>query len=241
MPNPYLTYALAALSFGLALAFFRVSDENSELSRTKIVVEMKLATAEEEAKSFREKYTAEAKAREFAEAAQTLAETSERAIRSQLAHETKARQAAEKGLEEAEHSRQSVEAALSATQEEVRVLNTKLVEASAAKEQAERKTDAAKDKGEAAAADAKESVGPGADATPAVAPTGAMTAGSWPVASGPGGLSSGFSKQPASRKLKCVASVGKLRAERQQMCNGAFSGPFLFRACASNAGVFFPE
>ena len=124
MPSPYLTYAVAALSFGLSVAFFRVSEENTELSRAKIAVEMKLETAEVEAKSFREKYTAEAKAREFAEAAQTLAETSERAVRSQLAHETKARQAAENGLEEAEHSRQLVEASLSTAQEEVRVLNT---------------------------------------------------------------------------------------------------------------------
>ncbi len=177
MPSPYLTYAAAALSFGLAVAFFRVSDENAELSRAKIAVEMKLETAEGEAKAFREKYTAEAKAREFAEAAQMLAETSERAVRSQLAHETKVRQAAEKGLDEAEHSRQAAEAALIAAREEARVLNAKLVEASAAKEQSQRRPDAAaNDKGEAAAADAKEPAGPGADASPAVVPAAAMAA-----------------------------------------------------------------
>ena len=161
MPSPYLTYALAALSFGLSVAFFRISDENSELNRAKIAVEMRLETAEGEAKAFREKYTTEAKAREFAEAAQTLAETSERAVRSQLTHETKARQAAEKSVEEAENARHSVEAALSDAQEQVRVLNAKLMEASAAKEQSERKSDAsASDKGEPAAAEAKERLRP---------------------------------------------------------------------------------
>ena len=58
MPSPYLTYALAALSFGLSVAFFRISDENSELSRAKIAVEMRLETAEGEAKAFREKLLA---------------------------------------------------------------------------------------------------------------------------------------------------------------------------------------
>jgi len=119
MPSPYLTYALAALTFGLAVAFFRVSDENDALTQAKIAVEMKLETAEGVAKAFREKYSAEAKAREFAEAAQTLAETSERAVRLQLAHETKARQAAEKSLEEAEIAKRSAEAALSDAQERV--------------------------------------------------------------------------------------------------------------------------
>ena len=179
MPSTYLTYALAALSFGLSVAFFRISDENSELSRAKIAVEMRLETAEGEAKAFREKYTTEEKAREFAEAAQTLAETSERAVRSQLTHETKARQAAEKSLEEAENARHSVEAALSDAQEQVRVLNAKLVEASAAKEQSERKPDAiAGDKGEAAAADAKEPAVHSGDGSPAASavPGGAMAA-----------------------------------------------------------------
>ena len=176
MPSPYLTYALAALSFGLSVAFFRISDENSELSRAKIAVEMRLETAEGEAKTFREKYTTEAKAREFAEAAQTLAETSERAVRSQLTHETKARQAAEKSVEEAENARHSVEAALSDAQEQVRVLDAKLMEASVAKEQSERKSDAsASDKGEGDAADSKEPVAhsgggsPAASAAPAAA------------------------------------------------------------------------
>ena len=179
MPSPYLTYALAALSFGLSVAFFRISDENSELSRAKIAVEMRLETAEGEAKAFREKYTAEEKAREFAEAAQTLAETSERAVRSQLTHETRARQAAEKSLEEAEDTRHSVEAALSDAQEQVRALNAKLVEASAAKEQSEHKSDAiASDKGEAAAADAKEPAVHNGDGSPAASavPAGAMGA-----------------------------------------------------------------
>jgi hypothetical protein len=168
MTSPYLTYALAALTFGLAVAFFRVSHENSALTQTKIAVEMKLETAEGEAKLFREKYSTEAKAREFAEAAQTLAETSERAVRSQLAHETKARQAVEKSLEEAEIAKHSAEAALSDAQEQVRVLNAMLMEANAAKEQSERKPDvAAGDKGNAAAADAKKRLAPGVDASPA--------------------------------------------------------------------------
>jgi len=179
MPSPYLTYVLAALTFGLTAAFFRVSDENSALTQAKIAVEMKLETAEGEAKLFREKYSTEAKAREFAEAAQTMAETSERAVRSQLAHETKARQAVEKSLEEAEIAKHSVEAALSDAQEQVRVLNAKLIEANAAKEQSERKPDvAAGDKGNAAAADAKERSAPGADASPAAnaAPASRMAA-----------------------------------------------------------------
>ena len=46
MPSPYLIYALAALTFGLAVAFFRVSDENNALTQAKIAVEMKLKTAE---------------------------------------------------------------------------------------------------------------------------------------------------------------------------------------------------
>ncbi len=125
---------LLRLSFGLAVAFFRVSDENNQLSQAKITVEMKLETAEAEAKSFREKYNAETKARQFAEAALTIAETSERAVRAELAHEVKARQAAEKSLEDAETARHSVEAALSSAQEQVTALNAKLVEA---KEQAE--------------------------------------------------------------------------------------------------------
>ena len=179
MPSPYLNYALAALSFGLSVAFFRISDENSALTQAKIAVEMRLETAEGEAKSFREKYTTEAKAREFAEAAQTLAETSERAVRSQLTHETKARQAAEKSQEEAENARHSVEAALSDAQEQVRVLNAKLMEPSTAKEQSERKADvSASDKGAAAAADAKEPaahIGDGAPAASAV-PAGGMAA-----------------------------------------------------------------
>ena len=179
MPSPYLTYALAALTFGLSVAFFRISDENSELSRAKIVVEMRLETAEGEAKAFREKYTSEAKAREFAEAAQTLAETSERAVRSQLTHETKARLAAEKTVEEAENARHSMEAALSDAQEQVRLLNVRLIEASAAKDQSERKSDAnASDKGDAAAANAKEPATPSGDGLPAAsaAPAGPMAA-----------------------------------------------------------------
>jgi hypothetical protein len=166
MPSPYLTYALAALSFGLAVAFSCISDENSALTQAKIAVEMRLETAEGEAKAFREKYTTEEKAREFAEAAQTLAETSERAVRTQLTHETKARQAAEKSVEEAESARRSVEAALTDAQEQVRVLNAKLVEASAAKEQSERKSDAiASDRGDAA--DAKEPAARSGDGSPA--------------------------------------------------------------------------
>src|SRR5271157_4079260 len=192
MPSPYLTYALAALTFGLAVAFFRVSDENNALTQAKIAVEMKLKTAEGEAMALREKYSTEVKAREFAEAAQTLAETSERAVRFQLAHETKARQAAEKSLEEAENTRHSTEAALSDAQEQVRVLNVKLMEASVAKEQPERKPDAAaNDQGEAAAAAPKEPVAPSADASPAA--TAAPASGTTAQASMGGSQRSWFS------------------------------------------------
>ena len=158
MPNPYITYALAALSFGLAIAFFRVSEENSQLARTKITVEMQLETAEADAKSFREKFSAETKSREFAEAALTIAETSERAVRAELAREVKARQTAEKSLEDSETARHSVEAALSGAQEQMTALNAKLVEVSLLKEQSEAAK--ATDK----AADPKQ---PAADAAPA--------------------------------------------------------------------------
>jgi hypothetical protein len=72
-----------------------------------------------------------------------------------------------------------VEAAFSDAQEQVRVLNAKLVEASAAKELSERKSDAnASDKGEPAAADAKEPTARGGEGSPAAsaAPAGAMAA-----------------------------------------------------------------
>ena len=45
MPSPYLTYALAALTFGLAVAFFRVSDENNALTQAKIAMATAAATA----------------------------------------------------------------------------------------------------------------------------------------------------------------------------------------------------
>ena len=172
MPSPYLTYALAALSFGFGVAFLRISDENSELARAKMVVEMKLETAQREAKSFRDKYASETKSREFAEAAQTLAETAERAARSQLDLETKAREAVEKNLTESEASRHSAETALADAQDQIRQLNAKLMEASAAKEQSANKTDAAAgSKGEAAAADVK---APGSADASAPVPAGAM-------------------------------------------------------------------
>ena len=139
MPSSYLAYALAALSFGLGVAFFRISDENSELSRVKIAVEMKLETAEGEAKAFREKYSTEAKARETAE----------------------------KSLEETANAKHFAEAALADAQEQVRMLNAQLMEASAAREQSERKPDAAASgKGDAAAVETKEPAEHGADASP---------------------------------------------------------------------------
>ena len=150
MPSPYLTYALAALSFGLAIAFFRISDENATLSSAQIAMEMKLETAQGEAKSFREKYSTEVKAREFAEAAQTIAETSERTVRSQLMHETKA-------LEEAQ-------AAISSTQEQLRNANAQLLEAGLLKEASE----AQKPNGQDAL---KDPDARGSDATPDNAPT----------------------------------------------------------------------
>ena len=174
MPSPYLTYALAALSFGLGVAFFRISDENSELARAKMIVEMKLETAQREAKSFHDKYASETKSREFAEAAQTLAETAERAARSQLDLETKAREAAEKNLTEAETSRHSAEAALADAQDQIRQLNARLMEASAAKEQSGNKSDTqAASKGDAAKADVEAPVQASADA-PAPVSAGAM-------------------------------------------------------------------
>jgi hypothetical protein len=115
MPSPYITYALAALTFGLGVAFFRLSEENSELVQAKAAVEM-------EASALRDKYNSETKARQFAEAAQTIAETTERAVRSELAHEAKARQAAET-------AKQTAEAALVSAQEKLTALNAKLIEA----------------------------------------------------------------------------------------------------------------
>ncbi len=115
MPSPYFTYALAALSFGLGVAFFRVTDENADLVQAKTAIEM-------EAIALREKYNGELKARQFAEASQTIAETSERAVRSELAHETKSRQAAES-------AKQTAEAALISAQDKLRALNAKLIEA----------------------------------------------------------------------------------------------------------------
>jgi Tfp pilus assembly protein FimV len=115
MPSPYLTYALAALSFGLAVGFYHISDENTQLAQAKIAFEM-------EATAFREKYNGEVKARQYAEAALTIAETSERAVRNELAHETKARQIAE-------NAKQTIEAELVATQEKLGALNAKLIEA----------------------------------------------------------------------------------------------------------------
>jgi hypothetical protein len=115
MPSPYLTYALGALSLGLAAGFLQISNENADLSRGKIAVEMRLETAEADAKSFRDKYSVEVKAREFAEAAQTVAETSERVATGKLAQ-------AQKTLEAAQ-------AQLTSAQEQIKSMNAKLVEA----------------------------------------------------------------------------------------------------------------
>lgn len=115
MPSPYLNYALAALSFGLAVGFYHISDENTQLVQAKAAIEM-------EATAFREKYNSEVKARQYAEAAQTIAETSERAVRNELAHETKARQAVE-------NAKQTVEAELVVAQEKLNAMNAKLIEA----------------------------------------------------------------------------------------------------------------
>jgi hypothetical protein len=115
MPSSYLTYVLAALSFGLAVGFYHISDENTQLAQAKAAIEM-------EATAFREKYNGEVKARQFAEAAQTIAETSERATRNELAHEAKARQVAE-------NAKQTIEAELVATREKLNALNARLIEA----------------------------------------------------------------------------------------------------------------
>jgi hypothetical protein len=115
MPSPYLTYALGALSFGLSVGFLQISNENADLARDKIAVEMRLETAEADAKSFRDKYSVEVKAREFAEAAETVAETSERVATGKLAQ-------AQKSLEVAQ-------AQLTSAQEQIKSMNAKLVEA----------------------------------------------------------------------------------------------------------------
>jgi hypothetical protein len=115
MPSPYLTYALGALSLGLAAGFLQISNENADLSREKIAVEMRLETAEADAKSFRDKYSVEVKAREFAEAAQTVAETTERVATGKLAQ-------AQKSLEAAQ-------AQLTSAQEQIKSMNAKLIEA----------------------------------------------------------------------------------------------------------------
>ncbi len=145
MRSPYITYALAALTFGLGVAFFRLSDENSALVQAKAAVEM-------EASAQRDKYNSEVKARQFAEAAQTLAETSERAVRFELAHETKAR-------ELAEAAKQTAEAALVAVQEKLTALNAKLIEAGLAPSEVKAPNEAAETIDPNARADAAPAAG----------------------------------------------------------------------------------
>lgn len=115
MPSPYLTYALGALSFGLAAGFLQISNENADLSREKIGVEMRLETAESDAKAFRDKYSFEVKAREFAEAAQTVAETSERVANGKLV--------------QAQKSLDAAQAQLTSAQDQIKAMNAKLVQA----------------------------------------------------------------------------------------------------------------
>jgi hypothetical protein len=97
MRSIYVTYALAALSFGLSIAFWRAANENGRLVGLAHAAEMAQLIAEEEAQSFREKLRQETKGRQLAEASQTVAETAERGVREKLARETKLRESAEAG------------------------------------------------------------------------------------------------------------------------------------------------
>jgi hypothetical protein len=100
-----LAYALAAmtaLALGLSVSFWRSSAENKSLRRENLTAGIALEAAQDEAKVLREKLAREIKAREFAEAAQTVAETSERGTREKLIQETRAKRAAVAARQEAE-------------------------------------------------------------------------------------------------------------------------------------------
>jgi hypothetical protein len=103
--NSNVAYALAAmtaLALGLGASFWQSSVENKRLLRANLTAGIALETAQDEAKVLRERLAREIKAREFAEAAQTIAETSERGAREKLLQETKAKQGAEAARLEAE-------------------------------------------------------------------------------------------------------------------------------------------
>src|SRR5882757_5869271 len=90
MRSTYATYALAALVFGLSIAFWRSARDNGRLEQIAHAAEMAQLTAEEDAHALRERLRREIKGREFAEAAQTIAENAQNATREKLLLEKKA-------------------------------------------------------------------------------------------------------------------------------------------------------
>lgn len=120
----YITAALAALVLGLGVSFWRSAAENKQLSQANLAAGMALAAAQDEAKVLREKLDREAIAREYAEAAQTVAEHSEHTTREKLAQETRAHQAAEAALLQAAAELQTTTARLANEQEARRSMET---------------------------------------------------------------------------------------------------------------------
>jgi hypothetical protein len=120
MRSVHLTYALAALCFGLSISFWRAAHENERLTEQVHAAEMAQLTAEEDAQSLREKLRGETRALQIAEAAQIIAETSERGLREKLARETKLRESAE-----AAHA--VAEKRLSETGVTIEALNARLI------------------------------------------------------------------------------------------------------------------
>jgi hypothetical protein len=140
----YVTAALAALALGLGVSFWRAAADNDELTRDNQTLTMALEAAQDEAKAFREKLDREIKAREYAEAAQTVAEHSERATREKLGQETRARRAAEQSeqamaykVAEEIKARAAAEAIEMDTAAELQELNTKFAAVEKARQAAE--------------------------------------------------------------------------------------------------------
>jgi hypothetical protein len=99
--NSNLIYALAAmtaLALGLGASFWRSAAENKSLLQVNLTAVIALEAAQDQAKALRETLAREIKARQAAEAAQTVAEISEGGTREKLMQEIKAKQAADARL-----------------------------------------------------------------------------------------------------------------------------------------------